>query len=311
MSDLDTAARPFAPTAPFDDSSADVILRSSDAVNFHVYRVILSVASPFFKQMFMLPQPSSEPDIPIIDVSESALVLNSALRFWYPGAEPATEETVDVLRETLEVLILKYDMQFLVPAAKKCLRGRLDRDAIAVFAIACRLRWKDMAVDAAQATLKLPIRAFESPQLDQLDCIGAKDYHSLLYYHAECGKAATAATSSLEWYHFIRVGSPGGDCNTSPDICPYADGGEWKFAQSETRQVMKWFADHLAELTTIIGRTPGAKLDSPELLLKVHQGSQICPDCRKSGLARVVKFSAVLEAHIQKKLDSIKLNLDF
>ncbi|KAI0255963.1 hypothetical protein BJV78DRAFT_1113987, partial [Lactifluus subvellereus] len=47
---------------PFDDADADIILRSSDQVNFHVYKVILSVASPFFKDMFSLPQPVGADD---------------------------------------------------------------------------------------------------------------------------------------------------------------------------------------------------------------------------------------------------------
>ena len=43
-------------TTPFDNPSADVIIRTSDHVNFSVFNVILSKASAYFKDMFSLPK---------------------------------------------------------------------------------------------------------------------------------------------------------------------------------------------------------------------------------------------------------------
>ncbi|KAI0698249.1 hypothetical protein BC835DRAFT_1466668 [Cytidiella melzeri] len=44
---------------PFNLPTADVVFRTSDHVDFHVHKLILSIASPFFTGMFSLPQPSS------------------------------------------------------------------------------------------------------------------------------------------------------------------------------------------------------------------------------------------------------------
>ncbi|KZP05265.1 hypothetical protein FIBSPDRAFT_680381, partial [Athelia psychrophila] len=44
--------------AAFDDHKADVILRSSNNVDFRCYKVLLSFASTFFDGMFSLPQPN-------------------------------------------------------------------------------------------------------------------------------------------------------------------------------------------------------------------------------------------------------------
>ena len=38
--------------SPFDKPSADVILRTSDFVDFYVHKVVLSLASAFFEDMF-------------------------------------------------------------------------------------------------------------------------------------------------------------------------------------------------------------------------------------------------------------------
>src|SRR5258708_4880046 len=43
-------------SAPFDHAKADVILRSADGVEFRVFMLFLSLASPFFETLFGLPQ---------------------------------------------------------------------------------------------------------------------------------------------------------------------------------------------------------------------------------------------------------------
>jgi len=50
--------------APYDSNApdADTILRSSGVEEFRVHRIILSLASPAFQGMFILPQPSSDPE---------------------------------------------------------------------------------------------------------------------------------------------------------------------------------------------------------------------------------------------------------
>ncbi|KAJ7648051.1 hypothetical protein FB45DRAFT_895122 [Roridomyces roridus] len=310
MSDSHAAAPPFVPTSPFDDPGADVILRSSDGVNFHVHRLILSVASPFFKQMFTLPQPASEPDIPVMPVSESAILLNCGLRLWYPGADPAADEELELVCEALHVFIHKYDMPFLTSMAKIRLRPRLEEAPVAIYAIACRLRWMDVAVEAAQAALKLPIRDFSSRQIDsQLSAINTDMYQALLHYHAQCGAIASSATADLAWYE-VSADTPGAYCTGADPHCPRNADKRYLCSNGE-KPLRRWFVDYLGELTALLNRTPGGKLDNPDLLLKAHKGSHLCPYCGKNGLERIVKFSALLDAHIQKDLDSIKLNLDF
>jgi hypothetical protein len=63
-----------------DMPNADVILWSSDLVNFHVQRLILKMSSPFFNDLFSLPQPPGHEAVnglPVVQLSEDAEVLNS------------------------------------------------------------------------------------------------------------------------------------------------------------------------------------------------------------------------------------------
>ena len=41
---------------PFDHTKADIILRSSDNIDFHIFKLCLSLASPFFETLFDIPQ---------------------------------------------------------------------------------------------------------------------------------------------------------------------------------------------------------------------------------------------------------------
>lgn len=95
-----------------DFEDGDAVLRTPEGTLFCVHRAILSSASPFFKDLFSLPQPAlstgSEPgDIPVIDMPESAESLETILRLTYPFPDPIL--AIDDLAELLEIAS-KYDI---------------------------------------------------------------------------------------------------------------------------------------------------------------------------------------------------------
>ena len=71
----------------FDVPDANLIIRSSDNVNFRVHKSILAMASPFFKDLLSLPQP---PDGEIVDglsvvqLPESSELLTYLISVLYP-----------------------------------------------------------------------------------------------------------------------------------------------------------------------------------------------------------------------------------
>jgi hypothetical protein len=299
----DPSSSCFTPSPPFDNTSADVILRSSDGIDFHVHRLVLSLASSVFKDMFTFPQPNSEPAVPTVPVSESAVVLDMALRFWYPGAEPPVVQTLDELRQTLEALVMKYDMQFVVPVAKKELRAYLENDPVAVFAIACRLEWEDIALEAARESLRLPLRSFDSARPGQLKYMTADTYHTLLQYHSECAKVAASATSSLQWATYLDI--PGSECSnwTDPTVCPRT--GHWTFAHSTMAPLTAWFASYLNGATDVLSTAPFARLDSSELLALPITKMGSCSSCRVDGFSGLMKFLTTLKTKIAGDIEAV------
>ncbi|KAJ7811602.1 hypothetical protein B0H14DRAFT_3150687 [Mycena olivaceomarginata] len=73
----------FTPASPFDGrppTAGDVILRSSDGVDFRVHQVVMSLASPISATMFAIPQPEEEAEPVAMAESAVALDLRGAIR---------------------------------------------------------------------------------------------------------------------------------------------------------------------------------------------------------------------------------------
>jgi hypothetical protein len=72
---------------PFDIPDANLIVRSSDLVDFRVHKPVLAMASPFFNDLLSLPQPSDSEivdGLPVVQLSESSELLNSLISILYP-----------------------------------------------------------------------------------------------------------------------------------------------------------------------------------------------------------------------------------
>jgi hypothetical protein len=75
------------PLEPSDTSDADLVIRSSDFVNFKVHKPVLAVASPFFKVLLSLPQPpdsESMEGISVVQLSEDSGLISTLVSMLYP-----------------------------------------------------------------------------------------------------------------------------------------------------------------------------------------------------------------------------------
>lgn len=137
--------------APFNEGEGDIILRTADGVHFCVYRVVLALASPFFKAMFSLRQPdsaaASSSGPPVVPVSEDALALDCLLRHCYP-IQPPTVVDIEALGRVLEAAI-KYDMDQPTRLMKARLRDLMEDEPLQAYAVSCRLGCEEEAAMAA------------------------------------------------------------------------------------------------------------------------------------------------------------------
>ncbi|KAJ7751349.1 hypothetical protein B0H16DRAFT_1887517 [Mycena metata] len=262
----------FTPTFPFVNVPGhDTILRSSDGVDFHVHRIILGLVSPVFETMFQLPQPESSPTIPVIDVEEKAAVLDRMLRLFYPATRP-TFATLDELRETINVVVSKYDMQAVVPTIEQELQKFVGTHPVSVYALAVTYQWKDVARAAAKESLRHAIRTPPAETTPGLDDLSAAAYQRLLRYHYLCGLKGKSTVDGLWW---VPTGLVWSTCTTCA-------GHElnWYLADGQPYPVRKWFTDFLAQMGDILLVTPAANiLESKSMYDALKKASQ-CATCR-------------------------------
>ncbi|KAF8991365.1 hypothetical protein BDQ17DRAFT_306486 [Cyathus striatus] len=137
-------------THPFDNpKKSDVTLRTSDKVDFYVYRVILSAASPVFETMFSLPQQVSDgTSSSVVDISENSEVIDPLLRICYPVIDPLITD-LTLLQMVLKTA-LKYDILVASEMLKRTLRSFVKDKPREVYTVACQLSLEEEALLAAQ-----------------------------------------------------------------------------------------------------------------------------------------------------------------
>ncbi|KAF8555641.1 hypothetical protein OG21DRAFT_1476426 [Imleria badia] len=201
MSDDSTYA-----AAPFDHVKADIILRSSDNIDFRVFKLFLSLASPFFETLFEIPQPDDETveqevkdGLAVIPVTEDSRTLDALLRFCYP-CTLADDPNIEVLKDAMDVMeaARKYSLDAIETKARKAIVNPkiLQVEPLRCFVIAHRGRLREEALLAAKSTLTHPLIP---SWFQEIEFLTATDFLSLLTYHKKCGDAVYALRLDLSW----------------------------------------------------------------------------------------------------------------
>ncbi|KAH7890927.1 hypothetical protein F5I97DRAFT_107081 [Phlebopus sp. FC_14] len=184
---------------PFDKGDADVILRSSDNVEFRVFKVILSLASPVFESLFSLPQPDDPALLPItyvpgsppiVELAEDSATLEAILLLCYPGSKAILAPSVRSVWDFAAALT-KYDMEAVMGEGKEVILSQfVEKHAVSIYALACHFGWRDVAERAAAETLKIKSLGRTTTYVDEMETMTAATYQRLISYHIACGEIA-------------------------------------------------------------------------------------------------------------------------
>ena len=269
-------ARVIPATFPLDDvelPSGGVILRSADRVDFRVYKSIMAIASPVFRDMFSLPQQPTTNELtndgtasndeqmvdglPVIQVTEMSGALNVLLRTIYPVVPPSfigmsldgkvtdAEQFISSVCPILDAAV-KYDMSVVVK--ELCLKllqaadhvkanGAVVDDTLAVriYALACRHKLRDVAHQAAFAALRGRVRG---DFLDDLRKINAAQYLQLLEYHEKVVNAVVPLMSLARFPNCYTTQMKCTDC-TSGSKYSFSPSRYWIEYESEASAVLR------------------------------------------------------------------------
>ncbi|KAG9038029.1 hypothetical protein FS837_001321 [Tulasnella sp. UAMH 9824] len=147
----------FVVKPPFhSDSSGDCIVQTADGTQFVVYRVIISLASSVWNDMFSLPQPSEalSGERPVIPVDEDPETMEALLMMLYP-MQPSRIDSYDLAIK----LVQAYDKYFINSSRLSTFlhdilrsTNALENNPLGVYALAWRLQMEEEVKIASRYT---------------------------------------------------------------------------------------------------------------------------------------------------------------
>ena len=305
----------------FNSASADLILRSSDVVDFPVHRSLLAIASGVFEGMCSLPQPPTSDEkqgLPLVQVGEDSHTLDTLLHLLYPDKYPK-----DLPMPTLYSVIKaaeKYDMHGVVTQLRDLLRQPryLDSHSFEIFALACQYSLgSDLVQLAAKATLlhPSPLKRFERlpPEAGGLSAVA---YHSLMVYRHKC--ISILQPMLVHWPHsqIIFAKPVWHTC-----IC------RLKSNAGKYPTLPEWYANHVERTVAAFSEVVAAStLRSPSLLaatlyqlppltlstLPTPSAKKKPPsscDCSAAAPYELVKFHVVVADEVERQLNQVRASI--
>ena len=179
----------------FNWPDGDVILRAkhgTDSRDFRVHKLILSISSPVFKDMFGISQPSSVASngVDVVDVTDPPRALEIVLRSIYPSVNPPVVDDLTTLSEAL-ILADKYDIRVARSRLRSAFRQFATTEPLRTYAIACRLGFEDEMKIASSHTTSIHLPGLaELP--DEFKLIPATEYHRLILLHSRYRREVTS-----------------------------------------------------------------------------------------------------------------------
>ena len=179
---------------PFTTEDGDVVLRVGPDHTFRVHKLVLSLVSPVFKDLFWNARPDQPDDvqegsIPVVPIADPPESVDLLLRFIYPGAVPPTVTDPAVLSALLTIAD-KYGVQTISSIVKERLadEGVLEKDPFGVYIVARRWGFADEAKGAARRLTLTEI--MKSPSSKDPMNLAGEDFFRLLWFMQKRGDEA-------------------------------------------------------------------------------------------------------------------------
>ena len=178
--------------SPYDSAArnADVILRTSDLIDFYVFKGFLSYVSPFFQDMFDFPSTTTNEimnGFPVITVAETSETIRLLLDLIYPHiCEPQIDSVALFLK------VCNAARRYCMGIIKDRLRKQIVTshltvsEPLRVYAVAIDLGWEDVALIAARNASKISLDKL--PPAEELGNISASGFYRFLDYKFRCDK---------------------------------------------------------------------------------------------------------------------------
>jgi hypothetical protein len=301
---------------PFDHDDADIILRSSDRVDFHVYQAILSISSPFFKSMFsLLPQPNAQgKKNPVIDLLENSKTIATILTFIYPVVSAVPEpESLDDMMDAI-VAAKKYDTAIVSQRLhqKFMESAHVQDDIIAAFCAAYSRELGEACRIAAKASLKC--RMSLDNVADKLPYLNGPAFYQLYKFHRACSATAAQAVSSTDldwitqsqstWWDLADRKCTGASrCLTHNYTLPFSRPNYWVFRGRWAASTP--FHDFITRAHNVLLEHPCREAVTGHQFLAPSYKVEACDRCQLT-LLGLPEFSRLLGDEIERRVSEVR-----
>jgi hypothetical protein len=278
--------------SPFDQpENADIILRSSDGVDFYVQRALLVLGSKVFEIMFSLPQgsvaiPEEGCGIPVVSMSDDRQTLHQLLLWCDPRCTPGIS-----LRDMQRMLQVadKYDMVAMTKHVFQVLMlatPLIEAESLKIYAIATRYGMEQLARKAAREVLRLALDEWR--YVPELRDISGATLHHLQEYHCACANAAKEVATSFLSTQSLSTGES--HKNEAGQWCPKA-----------------WWAGYMELATAELYKRPRGVIQGNAV--KALANGVRCVGCQAGIYQACGRFSQMLAVKIEQKIDEVRSSL--
>ena len=287
----------------------DVILRSSDYIYFRTFKLLLSLASPVFADMFGIPQPTSESDVnemkdgvPVVNVEESSRVLEVLLCFCHPN-HLVTLDSLDVLDDVLAGAA-KFDMGAALRwAGAKLVQPKfVAKQPLYAFGLACRHDLENEAIILAKSTLRLS----DLPHEAELR-ISYGSRQRLQAYRDKCCEAVQKLTTPLDsdTFDWIELDKDlvWNRCSSRLH-CRAAGRIYFKFYDKWWPR--QWWIEYLLEAGRQLMQSPSPDtVLRPQLVQWVVTRTQDCECCSSWAARDIQKFNKMFSEEVERVISKV------
>ncbi|KAI0311898.1 hypothetical protein OF83DRAFT_1177137 [Amylostereum chailletii] len=304
---------------PLSDNDADIVLRSSESLDFRVHRWALSRASSIFTTMFSLPQPSytspeqthSPHGLPIVCMSEDEPSLDLLLRFCYPrtiSPEPSLEDLQDLKRAL--AVGRKFQIDVIVEGAKRRLIRYAEERPDAAFVLAWTHELRDVALIAARKTLRQPFLASAQAE-DFVDVPGLALFRLISYQNACIASMQELLPVdmdvALSWITHAEILLGQNEC-----VCKGRDIFLIVDDVMEVRCVKDWWWAYVQRAIAALERKPHASALTSALVYPSFLQIGQCPGCSSDRVVEILDVTGRrLKEAMERKINDITLETPF
>ena len=302
---------PFGP--PFDDTDADVILQSSDQVDFYVYRIILSKSSSFFKSMFSLSQPdaasvSDSEKRPVINLRENSRIIEVLLASIYPAVSVDTEPlSLDDMIDALAAA-KKYDMT----AASQRLNEKfavskvVQDSPVVAFCAAYSNKLGEAARVAAKASLKHRMSLDDIG--DGLQYTDGPALHYLWKFHRTCSTIAAQAVpddNDLTWVKYSDTEQWRFARNIYGKTCGCSEFYKYKVGHGYAWNVVALWHNYITRARDVLLHHPCGEAVAHKSVYGPSYEKVSCVTC-KATLFGLPEFMRILGEEVDKRVSKVR-----